>query len=129
MNKTDLINVMSDTTGMTKNDTRRIVDLALTIISERLAAGEKVTLSGFGTFNITEKEATSDMPVFESVGSSEECFHHGAGERPSEGYYRVGPQRVKLMLRGASGKRGVGGSHEQSSVKVGCRLGYDRHIW
>lgn len=61
MNKTDLINVMSDTTGMTKNDTRRIVDLALTIISERLAAGEKVTLSGFGTFNITEKEARTGI--------------------------------------------------------------------
>ena len=57
MNKTELIAVASQAAGMTKKDTERILNAALDAITASLVNGEKVQLSGFGTFEIKEREA------------------------------------------------------------------------
>ena len=57
MNKTDLIAVASQAVGMTKKDTERVLNAALDAITAALTHGEKVQLSGFGTFELKEREA------------------------------------------------------------------------
>jgi DNA-binding protein HU-beta len=57
MNKTDLVNSISEKTGLTKSKTSEVVDAFVSSITESLKNGEKVTLVGFGTFATIKKEA------------------------------------------------------------------------
>ena len=57
MNKTDLIAIAAENAGMTKKDTERVLNAALDAITASLIKGEKVQLSGFGTFEAKEREA------------------------------------------------------------------------
>ncbi len=50
MNKAKLAEVLAERTGFTKKQMEVAVDTLVDIIEERLAAGEEVTLAGFGTF-------------------------------------------------------------------------------
>ena len=63
MNKTDLIAVASEQTGLSKKDTERVVNAALDAITAELSKGERVQLSGFGIFEVrTRKERTVRNP-------------------------------------------------------------------
>ena len=57
MNKTELIAATALATGLTKRDSERVLNTALEIITATLANGEKVQLSGFGTFDVRYREA------------------------------------------------------------------------
>ena len=57
MNKTDLIAVASEQTGLSKKDTERVVNAALDAITAELSKGERVQLSGFGIFETKDREA------------------------------------------------------------------------
>ena len=57
MNKTELIAVVSQAAGLTKKDTERVINAALDTITASLIEGEKVQLSGFGTFEVKDREA------------------------------------------------------------------------
>ena len=57
MNKTELIAVAAENSGMTKKDAERVLNAAIDAITISLSKGEKVALSGFGTFEIREREA------------------------------------------------------------------------
>ena len=57
MNKTELIAIAAENTGMTKKDTERILNAAIDAITAALVKGEKVQLSGFGTFETKDREA------------------------------------------------------------------------
>ena len=57
MNKTELIAVAAQAVGMTKKDTERVLNAALDAITAALVNGDKVQLSGFGTFEIKFREA------------------------------------------------------------------------
>ncbi len=57
MNKTELIAVVAENAGMTKKDTERMVNATLDAITAALCKGEKVQISGFGTFEVKEREA------------------------------------------------------------------------
>ena len=57
MNKTELIAVAAENAGMTKKDTERVINAAIDAITASLVKGEKVQLSGFGTFEAKEREA------------------------------------------------------------------------
>ena len=57
MNKTELIALAAEHSGMTKKDAERVLNAALDAITVSLIKGEKVQLSGFGTFEIKEREA------------------------------------------------------------------------
>ena len=56
MNKTDLINLTAENTGLTKKDTERVVNAMLDAITAAMANGEKVQLSGFGAFDVKDRE-------------------------------------------------------------------------
>lgn len=57
MNKTELIAVAAENAGMTKKDTERVLNAAIDAITLALVKGEKVQLSGFGTFETKTREA------------------------------------------------------------------------
>ena len=57
MNKTELIAVVSQAAGLTKKDTERVINAAIDAITASLVEGEKVQLSGFGTFEVKAREA------------------------------------------------------------------------
>ena len=57
MNKTELIAVAAENAGMTKKDTERVLNAAIDAITAALLKGEKVQLSGFGTFETKDREA------------------------------------------------------------------------
>lgn len=63
MNKTELIAAAAQSAGMTKKDTERVINAAIDAITQSLIAGEKVQLSGFGTFEARDrKERTGCNP-------------------------------------------------------------------
>ena len=56
MNKTDLINNISDKSGLTKKDVESVLNSFLSEVTDALAGGDKVQLIWFGTFE-TRKRA------------------------------------------------------------------------
>ena len=57
MNKTELIAAAAEKTGMTKKDTEKVINAALDAITAALVKGDKVQVSGFGIFEVKEREA------------------------------------------------------------------------
>jgi DNA-binding protein HU-beta len=57
MNKSELIAAVAQSAGLTKKDTERAINAALDAITASLRSGEKVQISGFGTFEVKEREA------------------------------------------------------------------------
>ena len=57
MNKTELIAIAAENAGLTKKDTERVLNAAIDAITLALVKGEKVQLSGFGTFETKAREA------------------------------------------------------------------------
>lgn len=57
MTKQDLIDNLANKVGLTKADADRAVNAFLDAISDALARGEKVTITGFGTFEVRQRAA------------------------------------------------------------------------
>lgn len=57
MNKTDLINQVSELSGLSKKDAGKAVDAVFGAIGEALQNGDKVQLVGFGNFEVRERQA------------------------------------------------------------------------
>ena len=57
MNKSELIAMTAENTGLTKKDAERVLNTALDVIIAAMGEHEKVQLSGFGTFEVKEREA------------------------------------------------------------------------
>ena len=57
MNKSELIAVVAQSAGLTKKDAERVMNAAFDAMTAALVKGEKVQLSGFGTFEVKEREA------------------------------------------------------------------------
>lgn len=57
MNKEDLVTKVSQTSGLTKVDSAKAVNATFDAITQALQADEKLTLVGFGTFQVKERAA------------------------------------------------------------------------
>ena len=55
MNKLELIAVVAERSGISKKDAERVLNAAIDTISATVAKGERVQLSGFGTFEAKER--------------------------------------------------------------------------
>jgi DNA-binding protein HU-beta len=55
MNKAELINAMSAEAGLSKVDTQKALNAFLTCVSDALKAGDKVSLVGFGSFAVANR--------------------------------------------------------------------------
>ena len=57
MTKADLIDKVATETNLTRKDSDQAIDAVIHAISGALAKGDKVTLVGFGSFEIRERAA------------------------------------------------------------------------
>ena len=55
MNKNELISAVAEKSGLSKKDSEKALNAALETITAKVAAGEKVQLIGFGTFELRER--------------------------------------------------------------------------
>ena len=64
MTKTELIAAVAEKTGLTKKAAEAAVSAVLSSVAEKLAEGEKVSLFGFGTFEVKERAARDGRNPF-----------------------------------------------------------------
>ena len=57
MNKTELVNAIAKNEGIEKKCAEKAVNAVFAAVADALAAGEKVQLVGFGTFEVRERAA------------------------------------------------------------------------
>lgn len=57
MNKSELITKVAERSGLTKKAAGEAVEAVLDVISGALSTGQKVTLVGFGTFEVRKRAA------------------------------------------------------------------------
>ena len=57
MQKTDFIKAVAEKASVSQKETKIVIDSALAVITEQLQQGEKVTLTGFGTFEVRSRQA------------------------------------------------------------------------
>ena len=57
MNKAELVQKVANQTGLTKKVSREAVDGIISAITDSLAREERVTLVGFGTFQVAKRKA------------------------------------------------------------------------
>lgn len=57
MYKSEIISVVADLAASTKKDTENIINVFLDVITDKLADGEKVIFTGFGSFEVSERSA------------------------------------------------------------------------
>lgn len=57
MNKTELVVAMADQAGLSKKDTEKALKAFTDVVADELKKGGKVQLVGFGTFEVSEREA------------------------------------------------------------------------
>ena len=63
MNKTELVEAIASNTEMTKTDVDKVVTAFVDVVTEALVKGEKVSLKGFGNFEVRERgERTGRNP-------------------------------------------------------------------
>ena len=57
MTKQEIVDAVSEATGLTKVETETVMNGVMTTITESLARGERVELRGFGAFSVRQREA------------------------------------------------------------------------
>ena len=57
MTKLEFIEAIAAKSGLTKADSSRAVEAFQSVVTETLKKGDKVTLTGFGVFSVSKREA------------------------------------------------------------------------
>lgn len=61
ISKADLVKELAEKTGVGQKDVKTLVDGMLESVSSHLKSGDKVQLTGFGTFEIRERSARTGV--------------------------------------------------------------------
>lgn len=61
MTKAELISAVSEKSGLTKKDSEKAVTSVIESITDALASGDKVSLVGFGTFEVKDRKARKGL--------------------------------------------------------------------
>ena len=57
MNKKDLIDIVSEDTGLTKKEAQTFIENTISVMTDALVKGKKVQITGFGTFRVLKRKA------------------------------------------------------------------------
>ena len=57
MNKAELVSVIAEKAGLTKVDAKKALEAFMDASSEALHKGDRISLVGFGTFEVSERAA------------------------------------------------------------------------
>lgn len=99
MNKSELINELSEETTFSKMDVTRVLDSLTRIVSRALKKGEKVSITGFGSFWISCRPARKGInpATKERIDLPEISiprFKAGKGLREGVRSVRIGSHRL-----------------------------------
>lgn len=61
MTKQDLVNAAAAAAGVTKKDAQAVLDAILDTVTASLQKGETVTITGFGTFRVSNRAARTGV--------------------------------------------------------------------
>lgn len=61
MNKTELIAVVAENSGLSKKDAEKAVNSFINAVTDALKVGDKVQLVGFGTYEVRERAARNGI--------------------------------------------------------------------
>ena len=68
MNKTELVEKIAASAGISKVDAKKALDATVVAIKDALVKGDKVALVGFGTFSVNERPAREGInPAREGI--------------------------------------------------------------
>lgn len=59
MNKSDLVQAVADSSGISKADSAKAVDAVFDCIASSLKGGDEVRVVGFGTFSVSRRAAST----------------------------------------------------------------------
>jgi len=90
MNKTELIASVAQKTELTKKDAEKAVKAVFDTVAEELAAGGKVQVIGFGTFEVRERAAREGEPDW---FADRDPRRNGAGTAPRVPLHGFSPFR------------------------------------
>jgi DNA-binding protein HU-beta len=66
MNKVELIDAIAKRTGLTKQEAAAGMNAMVSLITGALSNNEKVTITGFGTFDVGKRQARRGVNPFEN---------------------------------------------------------------
>ena len=61
MNKFELVDAVSEKSGLTKVDSKKAIDAVIDAVKEALKKGDKVSLVGFATLSVAERAARTGV--------------------------------------------------------------------
>jgi DNA-binding protein HU-beta len=61
MTKMELIEALAKQSGLSRKDVDKLLDTFVSLVTDKLKAGEKVAVTGFGTFSVTERKARTGV--------------------------------------------------------------------
>ncbi|MEE0966586.1 MAG: HU family DNA-binding protein [Bacilli bacterium] len=68
MNKVELVSKVAETAGLTKVQAEAAVNAFITVVGDTLKKGDKVSLKGFGSFELSErKERVGKVPGSDQI--------------------------------------------------------------
>ena len=56
-NKSDLVDTIAEKASLSRKDAEQILDATLDFVAQTLKKGDKLTISGFGTFSVSARAA------------------------------------------------------------------------
>ena len=56
-NKSDLVDAVAERSSLSKKDAEQVLDTVIHVVTQTLKKGEKLTISGFGTFSVSARAA------------------------------------------------------------------------
>ncbi len=77
MNKTQLIEAVAAKANIKKKDAEIAINSLVAVVTDALADGEKVQLTGFGSFDVKERAAHDGINPF-----TKETMHFAATKKP-----------------------------------------------
>ncbi len=88
VSKSDLVDAVAGKLDMTKSDVKKVMDTLLEQVTTHLQGGDKVTLTGFGTFEVRERKAREGVKPgttekIQIPASSYPAFKAGKGLKDS----------------------------------------------
>lgn len=61
MNKAELISAIAAESGLSKADSKKALEAFVSAVTNSLKSGDRVSLVGFGTFSVTERQARTGI--------------------------------------------------------------------
>lgn len=61
MNRSELVDAIAENSEVSKRDIASVIDVMQDVISDALVNGDKVALTGFGTFQTSERKARTGV--------------------------------------------------------------------